>query len=139
MSDLSITAANVKVTNQGLTTLGRVQYGATVTHSQPIYKSTTDNKWYPCDNDDTAPKALAGAISLTPGSANEYGHIVTLGPMVIGATLVVGTEYYVSSNVGGICPRADLGTSDYITRLGIASSSTVLDVNIHATGVQVPP
>jgi hypothetical protein len=137
MADLSITAGNVKVTNQNTTLVGRGQAGATVTHAQPLYKHT-DNKYYPADNDDTAAKAVAVAISLTPALADEWFYFVTSGPLSFGAILTVGTEYYVSSNVGGICPRADLGSNDYITRLGIATTTSLMDVKIHASGVQVP-
>jgi len=137
MADITITAANTKVFDN-TTTVRRVQFGATVTHGQPLYNLSTDNKYYPADNDDTAAKAEAECISLTPGVASDYGYVVTAGPMIVGGTLVVGTEYYVSSNVGGICPRADLGSNDYITRLGVASTTTKLLVDIDSTGVQVP-
>lgn len=137
MSDVAITGTNTKVTNQATTRRSRIQYGGTVTHAQPVYKHT-DNKHYAADNDDTAVKAVVVGVALTPGVADDWGDIVTEGPMVVGGTLIAGTEYYLSSNVGGICPRSDLGTSDYITRIGVATSTTVLNVKIDATGVQVP-
>lgn len=138
MADISITAGNVKVTDQSATLVKPIRYGATVLGGQPLIRNS-DNSYSPADSDTGGASAAAAVcIALTPGAIGEDGYGVFSGPMVVGGTLTAGTEYYVSNNAGGICPRTDLGTADYVTRLGIASTTSILLVNIHASGVQVP-
>lgn len=57
------------------------------------------------------------------------------GPITIGATLTAGVAYYCSGTAGGIAPVADVTTGWYVTIVGIATSTTVLDVKFHASGV----
>ena len=49
--------------------------------------------------------------------------------------MTAGVAYYLSDTPGGICPVADLATGEYPTIIGIATSTTVLDVKFHASGV----
>jgi hypothetical protein len=131
MADLSITAANVAIAS--LTTPTRsVQYGEAVTQAQPLYRST-DGKWYRCDANDGAAKAVCGGIALTPGATDGFGIIALPGTspgqslIIIGATLSVGMQYAVSTNVGGIRPITDAGSTQFVTTIGTAISATVLD------------
>jgi hypothetical protein len=131
MADISITAANVALGS--LTVPTRiVQYGEAVTQSQPLYRST-DGKWYKCDANDTAAKAVCGGVVITPGAANGYGVIALPGTspgqslIIIGGTLSVGMQYAVSTNAGGIRPITDAGSTEFITTIGTAISTTVLD------------
>jgi hypothetical protein len=57
------------------------------------------------------------------------------GPLTVGATMTAGVAYYLSDTAGGICPVADLATGEYPSVLGIATSTTVLNVNIQTSGV----
>jgi hypothetical protein len=134
MSDISITAANVKLGAQ--TTPTKVaQYGEAVTQGQPVYKFT-DGKHYRCDANDGVAKAVCAGIALTPGSTDDYGLIAlpssTPGRSLVnlGATLTVGTVYAVSATVGGIAPQADLTSGQFITTLGIATTAALLDFQV---------
>ena len=61
----------------------------------------------------------------------------TGGKITIGATVVPGTMYGISATAGGICPMADLTTGNYVTPLGLAISTTVLDMAYaRASGIQ---
>jgi hypothetical protein len=136
MANLSITASSVGVNSQAVPT-EVVQYGATVTQGQPLYPQS--GKYYPTDANDTALKAKATRIALTPGSTDEYGVVATPGADVdLGATLVVGETYVVSRTAGSICPIADLTTGDYVTHLGVASAANNLKFYPRAYGVQKP-
>jgi hypothetical protein len=55
--------------------------------------------------------------------------------VTIGATLTAGVAYYLSGTPGGIRPVADNTTGDYPVILGIATSTTVLNVKIQEAGV----
>ncbi len=131
MADLTITAANV-----GAVTGYRsvpVIYGAAVAHGEPVYKKSSDSKYYPADAA-TNPEAIG--IALTPGfAADDVGIILTAGPLYLGAILTAGEHYVVSATAGKIAPRGDLIATNTLTSLGIALSTTVLDVQINQTGV----
>jgi hypothetical protein len=49
--------------------------------------------------------------------------------------MTAGVAYYLSDTPGGICPVADLGTGEYPSIVGIATSTTVLNVNFQSSGV----
>ncbi len=56
----------------------------------------------------------------------------------LGATLTVGTTYVVSATKGAIAPIADLTTLDYVTILGTASTTALLDFVVTSTGIVKP-
>jgi len=131
MADLSQTAANVAV-GASTTPTRRVQAGEAITQGMPVYKSTSDSKYYKSDAD-TSAASICDGIALTPASTSGYFVIAepstTAGISLVnlGATLTVGLEYYVSTNAGGICPIADLATGDFPTSLGFATTAALLD------------
>lgn len=86
-----------------------------------------------------AASALAIGITFTKTSASgEEQYYVKEGKMYIGAAaLTQGVAYYLGTS-GQIIPEADLGSGDYVTFLGIASSTSVLDIKIIQSGVAKP-
>jgi hypothetical protein len=135
MADLSQTAANVKLKSATQVTVGIA--GESLTQGQPVYLSSS--KWYRCDANDTAAKAVAAGIALTPSATDGYVIIAPNGATVdLGATLTVGQTYVVSSNVGAIAPIGDLATGHYVTTLGVATAAGSIPLNITVSGVQVP-
>lgn len=136
MADLTITAANVKAgSNNTRTSL--VQAGEAVTQGQPVYLAS-DGKYYQTDANDTAVKAQAKGIAITPASTDGYFLLGVDGLLNLGATLAVGQVYVVSATKGGIAPYADLTTNDYVTILGVATTTALLDFNLVVSGVQKP-
>jgi hypothetical protein len=77
-------------------------------------------------------------VALTKGSADDPGIVVTGGSMNLGATLTAGAPYFVSSNAGGICPAADLSTTEYTSYLGSATSTSVINLGPHYSGGLTP-
>jgi hypothetical protein len=137
MANLTQTAANV-ATGSAATVITLVQAGEAITQGQPVYQSSTTLKYLQTDANDTAAKADAKGIALTPAASDGYFVIVKSGPINLGATLTVGQLYVVSATKGAIAPIADLGSSDYVTSLGIATTSALLNLDISASGVQKP-
>lgn len=137
-ADLSITAGNVEIL-ASTTTVQVVRLGATVTAGQPVYRKSSDGKYYKCDCDD-ADDALADAagIIVTGGAADAYGVIVTAGPMDLGASLSVGANYLVSDTAGGIKPAADIASGDNIVSLGVAVATDKFYVDIKNTEYAAP-
>lgn len=134
MTDLVITAANVVAGSGARKTTGTA--GATVTAGQIVYLDTTTStyKLADCDSATAAVRSPAG-IALHGASSGQPLTILTSGPITIGATMTAGVTYYCSPTPGGICPVADVLSGDYPVVIGIATSTTVLDVAIQEAGV----
>jgi hypothetical protein len=132
MADLTQTRANVAMGSQNTPTR-LVQYGESVLQGQPLYRDELSGKYFRCDANDGAAKAVVEAIALTPGAADAYG-LVALPSSVpgrslinLGATLVVGTHYAVSATVGAIAPIADITSTQFPAIIGPAVSTSLLD------------
>jgi len=54
-----------------------------------------------------------------------------------GTTFTKGLVYFVSNTAGGIAPQADIGAADYVTSLGIASSTSALIIDIQIGGFAI--
>jgi len=135
MANLTQTAASVK-TGSASTQIRLVQYAESVTQGMPVYKDSVSGKYYKADANVTAAAAAAVGIALTPNSSDGYGVIATSGYVDLGATLTVGESYYVSDTAGAIMPAADVSTGEYVTALGVAISTALINLQIQASGVQ---
>ena len=137
MADLSQTAANVTASTGA--SIGEVIYGESVTQGMPLYKNTTDGKWYQCDANDTAAKAVCGAIAATPGVTDGAGYVYLPGTLVnLGATLTLGVTYILSATKGAICPTTDLASASYLTVLGVPITTALMKFQPIVSGVQKP-
>ncbi len=135
MTDVVITAGNV-VAGSGAVINRSGVAGEAITAGQPIYLDTTTKKYFKADcNSATAIARHAAGIALNAASLNQPIDFIKSGPLTVGGTLVAGSPYYLSSTAGGIKPAADLATGDYICLLGLAASTTVLNVEIQFPGV----
>ncbi|WP_028003175.1 hypothetical protein [Sinorhizobium meliloti] len=138
MADIVITPASVVPGAGAKVTSGTA--GATITAGQVVYlDSTTTGKWHHADSDAaTAAARGQGAnvgIALNGASNGQPIDVLTEGPITLGAVLTAGTAYYLSPTPGGIAPLADLLTGDYVTLLGLATSTSVLNLDIQYSGV----
>jgi hypothetical protein len=136
MSDLSITAASVLAGTGAKKVNGTA--GATITAGKVVYlESSTDKyKLADCDSATAEAKSPKG-IALNGASDGQPLTIIEEGPVTIGATLTAGTAYYLSPTAGGICPLADVLTGDNVVLLGLATSTTVLELDIQNSGVTI--
>lgn len=133
MADLTITAANVIA---GATAkLGSGTAGAAITAGQPLYYDSTSGTYKPADSDASAATADCVGIALHAAATGQPLQFAKSGAVTIGATLTAGTAYYLSSNPGGICPLADVGTGERVVLLGLASSTSVRELDIQKPGV----
>lgn len=136
MTDISITAANVVAGSGSRRSVGTA--GETIAAGKAVYKSSTSNLWLLADSNAAAAEAkTAGGIALCGASLNQPIVVHESGPVTIGATLTAGTAYYLSDTPGGICPLADVGSGEAVCLIGLAASTTVLDVGIQAPGVSL--
>lgn len=136
MANLSITAANVLRQPRSDTNSGVA--GASITQGQVIYRDPTDNSLKLADADAaaTAPSATGQLfIALSAAATGQPIAYLTTGQVTIGATLTVGTAYYLSTTSGSICLESDLASGDFPIFLGFAISTTVLNFTPLAAGV----
>lgn len=133
MSALSITAASVVPGSDANIIYGTA--GETITAGMPVYKATSTGKYMKSDtNAGTAEARSVVGIALTGSSLGQPIAVQTSGSVTIGATLTAGVAYYLGGTAGTIVPVADLTTGDYPVSLGIATSTTVLKINITSSG-----
>lgn len=113
--------------------------GAAITAGQAVYlDTTTTGKYQLADsNSATAAARVARGIALNGAASGQPLAIAKSGPVALGAVLTAGVAYYLSATAGGICPVADLTTGDYPCLLGMAASTSVLNIDIQAPGVSL--
>lgn len=137
MADITITATSVAPSANSTTAPGVA--GATITAGQVVYLDSSDGRFKLADaNSATAAVRSPYGIALNGAASGQPCTVLRSGPITIGATLTAGTAYYMSNTAGGICPVADVtGTGTYPVIVGIATSTTVLDVRFHESGVSL--
>lgn len=134
MTDLSITAASVVPGADADIVHGTA--GETIAAGKAVYKSSTTKKWMLADsNSGTAEARTALGVSVNGAALNQPVSVQRSGDITIGATLTAGLAYYLSDTPGGICPVADVGSGEYVCLIGMAKSTSVLDIAIQAPGV----
>lgn len=131
MADLSITAANVIAASNARRQNGTA--GATITAGQVVYLDPADNRFKLAAA--TNATITAVSIALNGAATGQPLQVALLGDVTFNAALTAGTDYYLSTNAGGICPRADVTTADAVILLGIARSTTVLKFKPILSGV----
>jgi hypothetical protein len=136
MGDVAITAGNVRA---GANAKKRaVRYGGTITAGLAVYEDSADaNDAKAADCTTSAATASVAGIALNGGADGQPGEIVTEDDdFTPGGTLVAGTVY-VLSTAGAICPIADVLANDYVTVLGVAKSTSKLNLKIIKSGVKL--
>jgi hypothetical protein len=129
MATLTIIPADVQAGAGATVKTGTA--GATITAGQVLYKDTEDdNTLKLADANGAALLRVVAGISLHGSLAGQPIDYITKGAAFEpGATLVVGTAYMLAADVpGGIAPIADAASGDFVTVIGVASSTSVLNI-----------
>jgi hypothetical protein len=134
MADLVITAASVLSGSGARVVHGTA--GAALTAGQVVYLDEAAETYKLSDsNSATAAVRDADGLTLHAAATGQPIAVHTRGPLTVGATMTAGQTYALSETPGGIQPVADLASGEYPTILGMATSTTVLDVKIQSAGV----
>lgn len=138
MADLTQTTANVVTHATSKNQLDVGVAGEALSEGMPVYKAS-DQKWYKAIASDTSVKAGEYSIRITATPSAPDGKVVLQkeGDIELGATLTVGETYVVSATSGKICPIGDLVSTNYVTYLGIATTTAKLTLDLKYTGAQV--
>lgn len=132
MADITITASAVLAASTATVENGTA--GASVTAGQTVYLSPTTGKYELADADGAADLRRPRGIALHAAASGQPLRIITAGDLTMDG-LTAGVVYFQSPNPGGIAPRADVLTGDYVTVLGVAKSTTVLALDIQFPNV----
>ncbi|MBY5503134.1 hypothetical protein HFO82_31670 [Rhizobium leguminosarum] len=138
MTDISVTASAVVAGASAQTKTGVA--GAVLTAGDIVYlDSTTTGKWQLADSDAAAAEARGQTsnigVALNTAALNQPVIVQVSGPVTLGAVLTAGTGYYLSDTPGKLCPFADDVGGDYITLMGLAASTSVLNIDVQYSGV----
>ena len=128
MADISVTASAVIAASTATKESGTA--GATITAGQVVALDDTSGKYVLADADGSATIRVPRGIALNGAGDGQPLTIAKSGLVTFNAVLTAGVSYFLSPTPGGIAPRADVLTGDYVTHLGIARSTTVLDLDI---------
>jgi membrane-bound inhibitor of C-type lysozyme len=132
MANLTITAANVIQGSGAVTSTGVA--GVSITAGQSVYLDTTDSKYKLADAD-LAASVNEAAIALHAAALDQPLTVQTGGTLAIGATVAVGTAYYVSATAGSICLESDLASGDFPYLLGYATAAGTITMMRRNFGV----
>jgi len=100
-----------------------------------IYNAST--RRYELADAVTEIQAVGAGIVLSPAAAlDDWFILFRTGPLIVGGPVAVGESYVLSANGGAIKPNVDLLTNDWVTEIGRAISTTVIQVSIKPTGIQ---
>jgi hypothetical protein len=130
MADITVTAASVVPGSNATQIQGTA--GETITAGMAVYLKSTDTKWWKAQADGTSAESGVGSntlgIALCGASAGQpiVVDVADSTGITIGATVAAGTVYVVSATAGGICPEADITAGQYLSILGVGSSTTVI-------------
>ena len=135
MSDVSITAANVIAGANAKKRPGRA--GATITAGQVVYEDSSDSSDFKlADANASAATANPVGIALHGASDGQPLTIVTEDDdFTPGGTLSLSAGadsgvYVLSGTAGGIAPMDDLAAAMYPVIIGVAKSTTKMNLKI---------
>mgnify|MGYP006298685951 FL=1 len=135
MAELVVTPANVAAYAGADVDHGEIA-GEDITAGQVVYKAA-DGAFYATAYD-TAEHAAAYGVALNSAAAGQPLSIIRSGGLNPGAAVVVGAVYVVGSMDGAIAPVTDLVAGEYLTLLGIATTTSRIDLAINRSGVNAP-
>ena len=135
MADLSITATNI-IAVDGYYPVDK-KAGEAVTRGKVAYTKAADDALWIATAVGTSAQAEVTGIFLNDAAAGQPVRVISSGNLGFGTILTVGM-IYVLSDAGAIAPISDLTTSDYVSVLGIATTTSNLLLTIINSGVEVP-
>ena len=135
MADLVITAANVVRYDGAETARGLAR--ETITAGQVLYRHT-DGKVYKA-LDDTAAHADCIGVALCNASADQPVVYATVGEYNPGAAVTVGEVYGLTDTAGGVGLISERNLLDFITVLGVATTTSRIDIKIDVAGIEAYP
>lgn len=135
MTDVAIVATNVVAGTDSKQVRGIA--GAAIAAGKLVARDPATKKFVLADtNHATIPELKEPeGVALHAAENNQPLTVLTAGDLTVGTVLTAGTDYWASDTPGGICPRADVGSTERVVQVGIAKTNSVLAVNFQRPGV----
>lgn len=134
MAELSITSTAVFPGSNAVKEMGLAL--ETLVPGKVVYKDATTDKFGLADsNSATAGIRTPYGVCISGGLANQQVVVQRSGNLNMGAVVVVGESYFLSDTPGGLCPEADLGAGEYVSRIGVGINTTTIKIEISVSGV----
>lgn len=133
MADYVITAGNVDPVEE--TGIVQLIAAVSITAGQPLY-----NNGGQADLADASAQASAACIgvALNNAAAGQPVSYAKAGKNVLyGAIFTAGALVVVSATAGGLAPYADLLPTEYVSIVGIATTTSNLLLILNNTGIQI--
>lgn len=135
MADLSITATSVLPSANARRVYRKA--ASTVTAGQPVYENTS-GLVAPADANSSATTADVLGIAENGAAAGQRVGVIVEDPAFgLGATVAIGDVLIASATAGGIAPVADAASGVYVTVLGVAVSTSAINLKPVAAGAPV--
>ena len=93
---------------------------------------------YLAEADDTAAAARFYGLAIETGALSATISILLHGRVDVGAVLTQGVLYFISETEAKMAPQADLTTGSNISLVGIAETTSILNIQPWPTGIVVP-
>jgi hypothetical protein len=136
MADISVTAASV-IKGTGAQT-GRGIAGASIAAGKTLYADTSDSgKLKLADANAASPAFIVAGIALHAAESGQPIEYQSGGNLTFNAVLTAGTIYVLSATAGGIAPASDLASGHKVVLLGVATSTTNLEMALNNSGATV--
>jgi hypothetical protein len=139
MADIVVTAGSVIPTSPSTVVASGIA-GAAITAGQVVYADPSDSykiKPAKADSASTTHAPNVVGIALNGASAGQPVDYAKSGDVTFNAVLTKGQVYVDSAaNAGGIAPYSDLASTNFVTLLGVALSTTVLRLNLLLSNIQ---
>lgn len=142
MPSLSVTLEDVGVGGSASRVRSTpVQVGEAVDQGMPLYYNSSDQKYYKAS---ASALGTSQALYIAMTGASVDGFVLVAEPsnrdgeslVKLGTTLTVGQVYAVDTTAGGIIDLPSLASSAYVTTLGVAVTTALLDFKISRTDTQ---
>lgn len=136
-SDLILTPASISADT--LSPISTVKAGEVLTEGDVVYFDTTDSKYKKADATDPVKTMASGIVISGCSAADQFVVVATIKnlTLTINAVATVNGIYVVSSTPGLMMLESDLVSTDYLSIVGVATSTSTLFINIWNTGYQI--
>ena len=135
MANYTITSADVKISGSNVRAT-TVVAGEAISEGQLVYLDAVSGKYKLALATAEASANVVG-VSVTSAALDGYFLMQSSRNYFAGTTLVAGDPVYLSATAGAICPHADLVSTNYVTLLGHAISTSEIEINIDVTGIAI--
>ena len=132
MADITVVAANVKPAASTVTKKGIA--GEAISAGQSIFKAA-DGGIELCENDQAALDAACIGVALNDAAVDQPIEFAITGDVNMGAIMTIGETYVVGAAPGGIAPEVDVTAGEFLTVIGVATTTSNLKLGILQSGV----